>query len=1305
MDGASDYEQATARAAKKYAEAQAAEAYELASAEQTRLLTINAHATEAALSLSLVGLDNARRLGSAQHTGEFEIAIANAEKDYSVAKATSDKQFQLDTLNKVEEEQRNQSLSEANADANLAHTTAIADAKLAWQNLEIEDQATYSNLQATANKTAADGQATVQYAYESSLAAAMETRDYALADAASFFWLANSDALNNQRTALAAADIAYWSVQEDARVDAHQAINTAMYLPWTEYLVVAAETQRDWMASVSDDYMDLAANRNLAETTYAQRLAAAYAIREKATATARKENKVDVAAAQRDAAYARALSVSDYLFALGAPASQYATSMAQADHDHDVAVAQASRNYVFDEDYNLRNTEIETANTALQQAQVAAAYAWYGAEASQQANKFYDFASAQYDLEVDLIAADVALINAIVAAEKGYDNEESAAYLQSTTSWANLEAVYRQFEANTFAAAVIDAAAAHPSPWISYDIQTYADKAIRITAETNAVKAKTIDQATAQAAAETAQTNADAFWKTAQANATGVFRNAAALANLTLAYGQSAGIAALGLTGVYRTELPHLEEAPDIGYDYVVSVGSSSDYSIALPSADSTSSWYGYGYYYGWNWGGWGYYGYSHWWYDNPWYGGYWYVDYWYGDAGAVYLSEPTEQFPQSFWDIAGEADELEWFREQLGEVVELNRDLVPDAAVWSVALAPPAYDRFDPIVSIPTQTEVQRALEQLEPTIAEIWGFLGRTAQRLLPDRSDLAAADAPSEPSGSASALDRNTDDSQPKSLASNGMTAETNGDAPASTIAKKIDEEGAEKLSRLTPGPVPLKAGKGETVDDLRKKLAGYLKKPSQLTPLWKVGNFDEIADTTIKFNQGLFKGYFEGIRTYLAIAHALVEAGILYHPTSSMLEETEKWLGITGPATLLREHSAATINQLIEDMRELGVVIASLPDAYRAISRATPDMIAVSQELMGLIGRELPISTQMGTLATFDPGIQKMSITEKAANIINLASPELVVVLNFLSELVKKLGPEEMGYITGVILYEVTEWVVFAALSAPAGSTLGVIRASLTPVKLIEKLKTFPQLAKYADKLSTLADVFAKNGIKMLRAADNILPEDELVKVLDDAVDVSRGAKRIEDVSPIVRYGDELAKSKTAAVASSRLGSVTYDLTGKAMTPAEAIAIAVEHGVEIPSDVKILIYAASEFENDELAKWAGKLKSDSNLGWKWEELTWFRPTEDCAGKVVVRIHEDMLKNPAAFAGTLAHELHEVEEIRKLYQARKAIPEWELYDYLWTSKHVDSGGSIHKEAVGVQLKITETFDKKWYTIRRFP
>src|SRR5690606_24777941 len=111
-------------------------------------------------------------------------------------------------------------------------------------------------------------------------------------------------------------------------------------------------------------------------------------------------------------------------------------------------------------------------------------------------------------------AADVLLANAKTQSEKLYRNEETSAYLQSTTSWANLDAVYRQYEANTFAAAAAGLATSAPSPWAVYEAADHTARAVRVSAQATSLRDQTVMQATAQAAAETARVNADATWQT-----------------------------------------------------------------------------------------------------------------------------------------------------------------------------------------------------------------------------------------------------------------------------------------------------------------------------------------------------------------------------------------------------------------------------------------------------------------------------------------------------------------------------------------------------------------------------------------------------------------------------------------------------------------------------------------------------------------------------------------------------------------------------------------------------------------------
>jgi hypothetical protein len=55
-------------------------------------------------------------------------------------------------------------------------------------------------------------------------------------------------------------------------------------------------------------------------------------------------------------------------------------------------------------------------------------------------------------------------------AEKTYRNEESDAYLQSATSWANIDAFYRQYEANSFASAASTLASSTGTPWADENV-------------------------------------------------------------------------------------------------------------------------------------------------------------------------------------------------------------------------------------------------------------------------------------------------------------------------------------------------------------------------------------------------------------------------------------------------------------------------------------------------------------------------------------------------------------------------------------------------------------------------------------------------------------------------------------------------------------------------------------------------------------------------------------------------------------------------------------------------------------------
>ncbi len=662
---------------------------------------------------SLVGLESSRRLNSAQNTKAYEIAIATGEKQLAIDTADAQKQFYVDGINDVDEQERDHNRRKAIADAVFANASSAADAAKAWQDAEVHDRSTLTTLEANIQTVYSQAQASLQYDHDSLIAAATFTRDITKANAEGNFWSAENGARNTQRTSLANAEIAWRHAQETARVDAHSAINDDLQLPWTAFLVDAAIAQRSAWLAVSTRYVLVTNLRNMIETiTYTNRLTAAYKTREKTLVTAEKTHSNAAASVQRDTNQSRANSIRDYLFDLAAPATNYANSVTQAEYVHTMAVAQANKDFVYHEDTSVRDQQIQAADNALEITMRTTEQNWYGAEAVAQSGKFLDFATIERDGSLSSIAADVALANAKSNAEKAYRNAETLAYRQSAGAWANVDNMNRQFEAGALSAAYADLAHNSPSPWTLQAAADYAARAVFTATSGEALKTQITNQAIAQWIAETAQTDSEAAWKTAYATANGIYRQAVVMADWALAGVQASAIAALGGSGIYRTDLPSPSTPVDLTGEHDIAPAPSSHYDARIIEITNSSSGYVV---YGWYWGSWGYYGLGYWSSD-----GYWINDSWLASTTSdVTLIHAAEQFPSSFWDAKTPADAVSDRTDSYdGDVYQLNSDietlLVPKEPHASINVIPFTTS----VVGLSTQETLgaEEIADQLEP-------------------------------------------------------------------------------------------------------------------------------------------------------------------------------------------------------------------------------------------------------------------------------------------------------------------------------------------------------------------------------------------------------------------------------------------------------------------------------------------------------------------------------------------------------------------------------------------------------------
>ncbi len=400
------------------------------------------------------------------------------------------------------------------------------------------------------------------------LAAADKIRGDLHAVAEGTFRIAETTAENSLRASLAAADIALWNTQETARVTAHTSIDTDLQTDWSQYLVDAATARSSWWTTASAQYANLATDRNSADSVYALRMQTAQVDRSQAYVLAVETQALAVADTLHERAVARADSVRDFYVALELPAETYADgTAAQAIRDRDVGNAQAERDYFFSGDGIQRAADLQTVADDFAADQQTLDSDWLAAEANQQADKYTDLAVSNFDQSLDLIAADVQFETTRTNSEATYVNEESDAYLQATTSWAGIDAVYRQYEANTFAAAATGLASTNGSPWAGFDGDFYTAQAARVASVSSAHQTQMIAKAGAQKDVEIGHTGAETTWHLASINGSGARASALPTADQTLAGQLSTDYAASGGTG---NPLPQLATPPDLQEEYTL---------------------------------------------------------------------------------------------------------------------------------------------------------------------------------------------------------------------------------------------------------------------------------------------------------------------------------------------------------------------------------------------------------------------------------------------------------------------------------------------------------------------------------------------------------------------------------------------------------------------------------------------------------------------------------------------------------------------------------------------------------------
>jgi hypothetical protein len=127
-------------------------------------------------------------------------------------------------------------------------------------------------------------------------------------------------------------------------------------------------------------------------------------------------------------------------------------------------------------------------------------------------------------------------------------------------------------------------------------------------------------------------------------------------------------------------------------------------------------------------------------------------------------------------------------------------------------------------------------------------------------------------------------------------------------------------------------------------------------------------------------------------------------------------------------------------------------------------------------------------------------------------------------------------------------------------------------------------------------------------------------------------------------------------------------------GQVRTVAEARIIATSHGVHIPEDIHLVAVDSKRLPKDTFAKYFEKASHSATLRVSWDEFY------NRLDKIPVQLSRDILGSDEAIVAVIAHEMHELNALRALFEERGgSIPAGELRNLIVAGRP----GNLHDHA----------------------
>lgn len=376
-----------------------------------------------------------------------QTAQQNYDRDLSAAQTAYDQQMSAaDAVRDSFKEMTEQNYKVWKAQVELGRVTSVANGDQAWIDTNASENKLFAQREAQASKQLADQLAAHAKTFAIDVAAHEQIHDLAYDAAQVAFWTTEQASDADWNTTVASAQADLWDTQYR-----HQSLQGALPTDWLSYVGQLSQAKRDWWSSFRGTYEQWIADVNGINATYQDSVNTAFTTRGTAFAAADQTRTVAVAHAAERRAKALAQTQYDYVAAMWDPSERDLKDHALAERDRLVNIATVERDMAAGTmTATAGSAAIAAANAAHATLTKAATKAYEVAEVTANGLRKIGIAKVNESFVTDVASANQAWTNATEAAQMAYDVRVADAEFKRATDTATADAAYWFDEAATY---------------------------------------------------------------------------------------------------------------------------------------------------------------------------------------------------------------------------------------------------------------------------------------------------------------------------------------------------------------------------------------------------------------------------------------------------------------------------------------------------------------------------------------------------------------------------------------------------------------------------------------------------------------------------------------------------------------------------------------------------------------------------------------------------------------------------------------------------------------------------------------